>query len=301
MKVVLSGLFYSMAILRYFEAALRRRDDVELYTVGLDKGYWVPWKGGMVSKTETKILPVDLPLSNGSHINPFIPISYVENRLPFKPDLWLQIDAGFYFEGRPQSGKNFIVGTDPHVLNYDRQRTYADKFFNMQKCYAKSGDEYLPYAFDPIWHAKEENVEQAFDVCFLGLAYPQRVSVINALKQKGVSVYNDLGPIYGEARHLYNQAPVSFNWSSLLDLNARAFELLGMGRLQVINRVPELKDFFEDGKDLVVFENNLPECVEKIQYYLAHKEEAQRIADQGHKTVQPHTWDARVEQLLSMI
>lgn len=301
MNIVLSGLFYSMAILRYFEAALKRRKDIVVYTVGLDKGYWVPWNNGMICKTETKIPQVNMALTFNERVSPFIPIDFVENRLPFKPDLWLQVDAGFYFEGRPKSGKNFLVATDPHCLNYDRQRTFVDKLFNMQKVYAKPTDEYLPYAFDPIWHSKEENVERKFDVCFLGLPYKQRVNVIKELRRRNVDVFNELGPIYNEARHLYNQAPVSFNWSSLLDLNARAFELLGMGRLQVINRVPDLSNFFEDGKDLVVFENNLDECIEKIMYYLGHEEEAQKIAEHGNKTVQPHTWDARIEQILAEV
>jgi hypothetical protein len=220
----------------------------------------------------------------------------VENQLPQKPDLWIQIDADFYFEGRPQNGKNVIVATDPHVLNYDRQRTFADTFYSMQACYAKPGDEYLPYAYDPIWHAPEEQ-ERLFDVCLLGLHYAHRNLLVDRLRLNGVKVYYDLGPSFDEARTIYNQAPIGINWSSKDDLTARVFELLGMQRLAVVNSVPDLPRFFRDGKDLVTF-TELDEAVEKILHYLANEEQLKGIAKQGHRTVKPHTWDARVDQIL---
>jgi hypothetical protein len=285
-----------LAIGRYFEAALKRRaanDEIELVTVGPYTGHWIPWNGGMTLPDKYAIPPT-LPLPRGSKP---VPISYIEGQLPQKPDLWLQVDAGWHMTGRPAHGKNVIVATDPHVLNYDQQRAWADVFYCMQACYAKPGDEYLPYAYDPIWHAPQSEA-RLFDVCLLGLHYQNRNQLVNALRERGVKVYYDLGPCYDEARALYNQAPLGFNWSSLNDLTARVFELLGLGRLAVVNRVPDLAKFFEDGRDLVAFET-LGEAVEKIIYYLAHEAEAEAIAERGRLAVQPHTWDARVGQILA--
>jgi hypothetical protein len=334
--VILSGIYYPLAILRYFEAALRRRDDINLITVGPYTGNMIPWNNWMTLASKYAIPPtITLPIGQ-----PFVPISFIENQLPLltenqiaalkneivvlekrvkvnpdlenqiaalkneivvlenrsEPDLWIQIDAGFYLEGRPQNGKNAIVATDPHVLNYDRQRTFADTFYCMQDCYKKPGDEYLPYAYDPIWHAPEEQ-ERLFDVCLLGLHYANRNLLVNRLMQNGVKVYYHLGDVFDEARAIYNQAPIGINWSSKDDLTARVFELLGMRRLAVVNNVTDLPRFFEGGKDLVTF-NTLEEATEKILYYLANEDQLQAIADQGHKTVGPHTWDARIEQIL---
>jgi spore maturation protein CgeB len=61
--------------------------------------------------------------------------------------------------------------------------------------------------------------------------------------------------------------------------------------------VPDLPQFFRDGKDLVTF-TSLEEAAEKILHYLANEDQLETIAEQGHKTVQPHTWDARVAQIL---
>lgn len=297
-RVVLSGIFFPMAILRYYEAALKRRDDIELFTVGPYTGSWIPWDHGM-HLPQKYATPPDIPLpGQGGSFQP-VPINYVEAQLPWQPDLWIQVDAGWFMPDRPQHGKNIIIGTDPHVLNYDRQRWAADSFYCMQTPYMKRGDKYLPYAFDPVWHSPE-NQPPNYDVALIGLHYDQRDKLVNALRGHGVSVYYDLGPCFDEARALYNQAPIGLNWSSLQDLTARVFELLGMNRLAVVNRVPDLDKFFEDGKDLVGFDS-LGEAVEKVLYYKDHPDEARAIADEGHLKVQDHTWDARVDEILGEI
>lgn len=294
MRVVLTGIFYPMAILRYFEAALLRRDDVELFTAGPYTGSWIPWNGGMNLPQKYATAP-DFAIPVRPDVR-MVPASFVEARLPWEPDLWIQVDAGFHLAGKPSQGRNAIVATDPHVLNYDRQRSLADTFYCMQVCYSQPGDEYLPYAYDPIWHAPEEQ-PQDYDACLLGLHYPQRNALVGRLRAEGLRVMYDLGPSFDEARALYNQAPIGLNWSSLDDLVARVFELLGMGRLAVVNRVPDLHRFFQDGRDLVVFDS-LEEAVEKILYYHRHPDEGDVIAWRGHQEVQAHTWDARVEQIL---
>ena len=295
MNVVLSSLWYPMSISRYFEAALRRREDVNLFCVGPFTGSWIPWAGGMHLPSKYAGSP-DLPLpNNGSKMN----VSYFERSLPWKPDLWLQIDAGYWLGGKPENGKNVIVATDPHVLNYDIQRGLADDFYCMQATYAKEGDIYLPYAYDPIWHAPEPQ-NREYDVCLLGLHYETRDRLVDALRNRGATVNYQLGPSFDEARALYNQAPIGLNWSSLRDLTARVFELLGMKRLAVVNDVPDLKTFFTNGEDLITF-TTLSEATEKVLYYIDHPEEGQEIAEQGHKTVQGQTWDNRIAQILGAV
>jgi hypothetical protein len=290
--IILSGLFYPLAILRYYENALRRRDDVNLITVGPYTGNMIPWNNWMALSSKYAIAPT-ITLPTGV---PSVPISFIESQLPETPDLWLQIDAGFHLEGKPQNGKNCIVATDPHVLPYDRQRTFADTFYCMQDCYKKAGDVYLPYAYDPVYHAPEKQ-ERLFDVCLLGLHYQNRNLLVDSLMKNGVKVYYALGDVFDEARAIYNQAPVGINWSSKDDLTARVFELLGMRRLAVVNNVPDLPRFFRDGKDLVTF-SVLHEAVEKILHYLANDDQLEAIARQGHETVKPHTWDARINTIL---
>ncbi len=291
-NIVLTQLFFPMTIGKYFIAALNRRDDVNLITAGPYYGNMIPWDNWIPLPKKYAIPPNITIAQNITEI----PVQFIESQLNVKPDLWLQIDAGFRLTGKPKRGKNVIVATDPHVLNYDKQRALADTFYCMQDCYKQDGDIYLPYAYDPLWHAPQDE-ERLFDVCLLGLHYQNRNSLIDRLRQSGIRVHYDLGPCFDEARKIYNQGPIGLNWSSKKDLTARVFELLGMGRLAVVNWVPDLPKFFEDGKDLIVFDT-LEEAVEKICYYLSNEDELEKIATQGHKTVSPHTWDARIETIL---
>ena len=297
MRVVLSGLYFPMAILRYFEAALMRRDDVELYTVGPYSGTFIPWNGGMHLPSRYAKSPDIAYLLNGNIQQ--IPIGFVEKQLPWQPDLWLQIDAGFHFIGKPQHGKNVIVGTDPHVLNYNRQRQLADTFYCMQACYARPTDEYLPYAYCPDAHHPEKQ-PQNYDVCLIGLHYETRNQLIDALKSHNVKCYYDLGPSFDEARALYNQAQIGLNWSSLDDLTARVFELLGMRRLAVVNHVPDLERFFRPNIDLIAF-RTLDEAIERILYYRDNPAFGQKIANIGHESVKMHTWDERIKMILEAV
>lgn len=294
-RVVFSQLFYPMSIGRYFEAALRRRDDVELITAGPYSGAWIPWGGGMNLPAKYAISP-NFPLPMGSQP---LPINFVERQLPWQPDLWLQVDAGWHFRGKPSHGKNVIVGTDPHVLDYDAQRKLADTFYSMQACYSKPGDKYLPYAYDPEWHRPEEQPRN-YDAVLLGLHYENRDALVNELRKRGVSIYYDLGPSFDEARALYNQAPIALAWSSKDDLIARVFEGMAMGRLMVTNRVPDLSRFFKEDEELIAF-SSLGEAIERIIYYLDYPTEARIIAQRGREAVKLHTWDDRVQQILESL
>jgi len=294
-KVVLSGIFYPMAILRYFEAALRRRPDVELYTLGAYTGRRIPWDGGMLLLEKYAKSP-NYRVPRGS----VIPFKYVESQLVFKPDLWLQIDAGFQLTGRPRRGINAVVATDPHVLDYTTQRSQADKFFCTQRIYSKPGDVYLPYAYDPVWHRKIGRSEKDFDAILLGIHYGQRNLLVEELIRRRVAVHYDIGPVFEEAHQLYERSRVGLNWSSLLDLNARVFEIMGMGLPLVTNRVPDMGLFFEEGRDYLGFES-VGEGAAAVVRLVTDPKFADQIAQAGHHAVQDHTWDARITQIFEEV
>lgn len=291
-KVCLSYIHYPMALAKYFENALRQRDDVELFTVGPYTGTWIPWNGGMNLPIKYA-KPPDLPFPGNTST---LPIDFVEKQLPWQPDLWIQVDAGWHLRGKPQHGKNVIVGTDPHCLDYDQQREWADTFYCMQDCYSKPGDVYLPYAYSPEHHYPEEQPRN-YDACLLGLHYENRDRIVNELRHRGAKVLYDLGPVFDERRALECQSPISLAWSSRDDLIARVFEGLAMGRLVVTNRVPDLATFFKEDEHLIAF-SSLGEAVEKVIHYLGNPAEAEEIAKAGREWVQPHTYSDRVQRII---
>jgi glycosyltransferase involved in cell wall biosynthesis len=296
-KVALVGIYYPMAMLRYFERALQRRDDIELTTIGPYTGNWIPWNGGMqVQPKYAKPPTISLPQSMiGLKKMP----ANMLKQYDLDIDLWLEVDAGFYLDPKPEKGIVAHVATDPHALNYDRQRQLADYFFNMQQVYAKEGDIYLPYAYDPTVHYPEDLAIE-YDVCMIGLHYEQRTQLVNRLLAEGLRVHYSIGEVFDEYRQIYNKSLVGINWSSKLDLNARVFELAAMGVCAVQNTVPDMKTFFVPGDHYLEF-RDLDGAVEQVMYAVNNPDDRERIANAAMRKVQHHTYDARVQQILETV
>ena len=310
MKILLLYKAYPFAIANYFRRALERRDDVELYTCGEFFGQWIPWNGGM-----------DIPMKYPNHVDLPLPrgmdrVSWtnIKHRLPWKPDLIINVDAGFHLTSKPDA-PYYVVATDPHVLSpwYESVRPLADKFFNMQGSpYIRDGDVWLPYAFDPKCHYPEvidpfksyEEMPQSFekyDCSIVGLHYPQRDEWMSRLRAKGVKVNYRIGDIYDEYRRENNKAWIGLNWSSLEDVTARVFEIMAMRLVPVINRLPGLDELgFEDGRHYLGF-SNMDEAVEKVLWAKNNPDFAKQIALEAYQFVHNHdmTYDNRIRQILS--
>ena len=161
LKVLLLYIAYPLAMGTYFCRALERRTDVDLKVTGVYTGSWIPWMGGMeLSQKYAK--PIDIPLPFPPNIGE-VNYDLVKAQLgDWKPDIIINVDAGLHWKYKPSEGYVVTVATDPHVLDYSTPRSYSDKFFNMQKCYSKSGDVYLPYAYDPTVHYPMKNSYQNY-------------------------------------------------------------------------------------------------------------------------------------------
>lgn len=299
-RVVLSGLFYPVAILRYFEAALEHHPDVELITIGPYTGTWIPWGSGMDLPEKYAKSPT-IPLNRQSIMSGRVPAGMLsEHELLNDIDLWIQCDAGFYFSTRPPAKHVVHIATDPHVLNYDFQRGISDVFFNMQKVYSKANDIYLPYAASR-YHHYPVDVPKKYDVCLVGLQYPNRTNLVNLLRANGISVKYELGLGPDEYRDAYSKSRIAVSWSSLDDLIARVFEAGAFKLPLVTNRVSDLRLHFEEGYDFLGF-NTAEEAVRRVKALLDSPllmETAARNLEQ--KVITQHTYDNRINQILNEV
>ena len=223
----------------------------------------------------------------------------------WKPDLVIQVDAGFHAKYKPSQGVVVTVGTDPHVLNdfYDVPRQYSDFFFNMQNVYSKPKDIYLPYAYSKYdFYPEDVEPSEMVDAVMIGMPYEQRVQWVDILRSKGVKVIFENGPILEDARHLYACGKIGLNWSSLDDLNCRAFELPAMKLAPVMNRVTDISKFFKEGTDFMGF-SSLGEAVEQVLYLVENPEFRLNMAEQAYQRVLSghHTYDDRIDQILKVV
>lgn len=298
MKILLAYKSYPFAIASYFRRALERRGDIELFTVGEFFGQHIPWNGGMDISSKYRN-QVDLPLSRGMND---VPWSGIERHLPWKPDLVINVDAGFHFSTKPNV-PYYVVATDPHVLGdwYRFVRPLADKFFSMQgDPYIQSGDIWLPYAFDPKCHYPVGDIPIQYDCSIIGLHYPQRDEWVRRLRLHGVMVNYRIGDIYDEYREESSKAWIGLNWSSLEDVTARVFEIMAMKLVPVLNRLPGLTQLgFEEGRHYLGF-STMEEAVEKVLWAKNNSDFAKQIALGAYQFVnsQDMTYDSRVRTIL---
>lgn len=319
LKVLLLYIVYPFSLGTYFKKALQRNPNIDLKVVGPFTGTWIPWSdeqhpGGM-NLPEKYSIPPDIPLPFPPNVGR-VSYDFVRAQLgDWVPDLVLTSDAGINWIDKPNQGAVATIGTDPHVLNdldYPHSRLVSDKFFCMQECYKKQGDIYLPYAYDPETHYVEEvpdfdsitdeylgmkPEEKDTDAVLIGMPYSQRVQWISELRNQGASVIFENSPVFDEYREKANRARIGLNWSSMMDLNARFFETPAFELAMVTNRVPDAHLFLEEGVDYLGFDS-LPEAVEKAMYLKNNPEFANAMACSAYYKIQPHTYDARIQQIL---
>ena len=296
-RILLAYLAYPFTIANYFRHVLEKRPDVELYTTGAYTGDRIPWGQGMRIPSRY-VRNVDLPLPESIKTPSW---NMIKNKAQRDFDLIINVDAGFYFSDKPDV-PYAVVATDPHVLNYDKQRGLSDYFFNMQRAYMKDGDIHLPYACSPDHHYAMSNVDKEYDATLIGLHYDQRTLLVQALRRKGYNVLYELGLVWDEYRTENNKARVGLNWSSLQDINARTFEVMAMRQIPVINRLPHLQELgLIEGQHYLGFDS-VAEGVEKVEWALNNPEQAEAIALIAHNHVhENHTYEKRVEKIFSEV
>ncbi len=83
--------------------------------------------------------------------------------------------------------------------------------------------------------------------------------------------------------------------------NARLFEGTGMGTCLVTDWKTNLPQLFEPDQEVVTY-RTIEECIEKVNYLLAHEDERAQIAVAGQqRTLRDHTYEQRAAQLDEII
>ncbi len=159
-----------------------------------------------------------------------------------------------------------------------------------------------------------------FSVTTLGfkIAQKQRRSILIELsKHHDVSLYtnsntNDLLRVnYRGSVDYWEEMPKVFAGSKI-NLNMtipniksgiplRIYDILGAGGFCITNFQAELPMFFENEKHLVWYYNER-DLYEKVDYYLNHDEERQRIAQAGYEFVKENcSYENRIREMLEII
>ncbi len=103
---------------------------------------------------------------------------------------------------------------------------------------------------------------------------------------------------------LFKSSKINLNWSLRAAQSAiplRALDILGCGGFLLSNAQPELLEWFEDRKEVVLF-HNIDEAVELAGYYLEHEEERMRIAAAGlEKVKRDFRYRDRISKMMEIV
>jgi hypothetical protein len=303
-NIVIMSIHYPMSIASYFIKAWKKRYDCNVITVGAYTGANIPWGNGGMTLAQKYANPPTISLGSQPQVE--VPYGIVKTKLDamgIVPDMVINFDAACHWQSKPNISCPIVtVATDPHCINGDKPRAYSSHYFNMQACYMKPGDIYLPYAFSPNYHYYEPMVEKDYDGALLGVKYDNRIKWVNALRGKGYKILFETGHVWEEYREQSNRAYIGMSWSSQNDLIARVFETMAMQMCPILNRVPDLPLHFEEGVHYLGFDN-LTEAVEKFEWAVNNRNAAMKIAKQAYDYVwqNRYTYDDRVDTIMERV
>ncbi len=159
-----------------------------------------------------------------------------------------------------------------------------------------------------------------FTNTYLGfkLAQTERIYCLNRLaKNFNVDLYcdSDSEELIGVNRKgtvsyacgmpkVFNRSKINMNFTIRnirSGLPLRAWDVLGAGGFLLTNFQAEIPEYFENGRDLVYYED-LNDMERKAEYYLNHEEERLDIARRGHdKVKQFHSYRDRLEKMFAIV
>lgn len=249
----------------------------------------------------------------------------------FKAD-WVLIISGLNFHpqalwGLKQVGIKAATLITESPYDDELQAEWASaypemKVFTTEKISARNGWQYLPHAYDPMFHYPGQfNPELECDVFMVGSGWSNRRTLLEAVDWTGINLKlygiwtlredSPLKPYYTEGMSLINNENISeFYASSKIclnihrahphaeSMNSRTYEIAGCGAFQICDDRKEVKDFFGDAVPIVSTAKQLEHEIRKT---LANDVERKRKAALARERVINCTFDTRATHLLNML
>jgi len=171
---------------------------------------------------------------------------------------------------------------------------------------------WLPPAFYPEVYRPLPGVEKTFDFAFVGqLDHIVRRHGLtrfdfaeNLSKNPKYSGFVSTNMISYEINKMYNRSKILFERTIPITLGTRFFETIGSKNLLLMNRPQQ---GYNNGIDLVAadgihyvgYDDTYQDFEYKLDYYLKHPEEREKIATQGYEHfLRNHTYNHRLDTIL---
>lgn len=258
-------------------------------------------------------------------------VEVFENEIPEKVDLILTFKTNKYGK---EDIKKWKEKAPVWIWTFDNMDRFPRFYETIRECDLWLGEElgrkckfklenvrfyYFPYHAVPkeIFYKIEQS--QVYDVIFTGTPYggdykPNKFNLLRAIQEKhdlhvfgndlvgwktlGINNLHDaifdkkLSETLGQVKIVIAISNIQCEgyWS------IRTSQAMMCGAFVLVRYTPQME---KELKDNVVYFRDIPDCLEKIDYYLEHEEERNQIAQRGYEYAQKYlTTEQRLKELL---
>lgn len=280
MKILIHAIHYPVSSARYAADAFKRLGH-DVRHVGQETG--------------RQIWGMDVDEKYAWHQEP--PEAY------WKPDLAILMDTAYQWHYPDLSVPTIVWTVDNHVRN-TRQPEIVQYFLAHHDGQAQPvrlpDEQWLPCAYSKSLFTPSQipYQDRDFDVCLIGVLYPNRQQLVNELRAAGLKVLAGTGLIYDQYVAAYQNARISLCMSIAGDVAQRVFETAAMGCLVMSDACRDYDLLKPQGININAYAVNM---VADLKYLLSEPTLAQEMIAKSLEWVRPHTWDARAQVIVDWL
>ncbi len=242
--------------------------------------------------------------THGWYTRGTIPMYRVLNTLKIRevPTVTYHLDLWFGLKRQEDLRRDHIYSYIEHFFTVDKQM--ADWFnsnTNVKGHYLPAGvfkeESYISnvpsrksndvvFVGSKFYHPEWQYRPQLVD--WLEQTYGDRFTRANGDTDTGVMRGDELNRFYAGSKVVVGDS-LSLNFDYPNYWSDRVFETMGRGGFIIHPYIKGMEDYFEDGKHLVFYEfGNFEDLKQKIDYYLTHDKEREKIRKAGFEHVRDH-------------
>jgi spore maturation protein CgeB len=202
---------------------------------------------------------------------------------------------------------------DPSIVESIRRESDTPAFYLPECC---NPHVHKPVALDPA-----DLLKFGCDIATAGNMYPSRAAFFAQLTNYDVRIWGNAAPswmdvtaIRGMIKAEYITGPMkakaflsarvvvnNLHHAEVGSINARAFEIAGIGAFQIISWRPSIAALFEEGTEIVTY-RTIPDLKNKLRRFLPDDAARAAIAAAGRaRAVREHTYERRLEVLIATV
>ncbi len=308
LKIWLSYVSYPATTAAYIERALRRKYNVITVGPQLPEELIKSWnlKGmediikphNISTGFEPDLLEIKEQIDKEYHPDIYLWVESVFGYYPKNIDKLGCPTACYLIDSHMNLKLHLQLANDFDYV-FIAQREYLEKF----KEHCHENIYWLPLGADPEIHSPKSK-EKFFDVGFVGSlsssVHERRKNLLEKINLKNKVAFKRC--FLDEMSKHFSQSKIVFNNAIKNDLNMRVFEAMSIGSLLLTDKTEGNGQtvMFADGEDYVLYDDD--NINEKINYYLTHEDEREKIAARGREIIlKAHTYFHRVEELLDVV